>query len=148
MTTPTITDNEVVFTGVATVDSLSISCSITNYNDAVVDLVSGVTAAEEIFCHDSRVVRAHHTSGSNTSTDGLLLEHDSKIVIGSSIVFSVAYVTKSSMFQGPSTVDITSILLSSIWSVIIFFEDTILANVFISFVHPSSSTCVVTFITI
>jgi len=77
MTSPTITNDEVVFAGVLTIHSVSVSGSVTYDDDAVVNFVTGVAAMKETFGHDTRVVRTHHSGGSDTSTDGLVLKHNS-----------------------------------------------------------------------
>jgi hypothetical protein len=39
-------------------------------------------------------------------------------------------------------------LHSSVWSVIVFSQDSVLANVLVTFVHPTSSACIVLFVAI
>jgi len=98
MIAPTISNDEIVFTGIVTIDSLTISGAVPNDNNTVVNFVSGITAVQKLLRHNSRVVRAHHSRGSDTCTDGLFLKHDSEIIVGSAIVFTVTYVTEGSVF--------------------------------------------------
>ena len=98
MTSPTISYDKIVFARIIPIDSFSISGSIPNYNNPMVNFIPGITAVQELLRHDSWIVGAHHARGSDTGTDGLFLEHDSEIVVGTSIVFTVADVAEGRVF--------------------------------------------------
>ena len=71
MTSPTISYDKIVFARIVPIDSLTISSSIPNNNNTMVDFIPGITAVQELLRHDSRIVGAHHARGSDTGTDGL-----------------------------------------------------------------------------